>query len=461
MTSEKDSRRRWIEVSVGEFVVIAALLGAVLVQHLRHGWPFSLHHGFPTNTSAGSLDRQRAAAHAQHAASGATEGDVDMDGGVAPPPPPGIVPDRTAVALEPARQELIGIRLATVTHASLAEPIRAVATIAPDESRVSHVHTRVSGWIERLYVRTTGAPVRAGQALAAIFSPELVASQTEFLGARSAATRLGPAMQEPLLAAARQRLRVLGMNEGEIASVERTGHAIRTVTVSAPRSGVVVHRGIAVGTAVDPSTEILTVMDLSRVWVFVEVAERDIPLVRVGARVSLSFPAVGTEPVEAPVEFLYPTLTDRTRTLRARLALANPTGNFRPGLYGSAEIRVGERHGLIVARDAVVDTGIEQHVFVVAPDGSFVPRRVTTGVSMGDSVEIREGLVDGERIVASGVFLLDSESRLRASGGAGMAHAGHGGASSSGSGTAGGHAGHSSMPVPAAGAPDAAHGTTP
>jgi Cu(I)/Ag(I) efflux system membrane fusion protein len=181
---------------------------------------------------------------------------------------------------------------------------------------------------------------------------------------------------------------------------------------------VVVNRGVTVGTSVDPSTTLLTIADLSRVWVLAEVPEANIPGIRVGTTAQLDFPASGRPPFAARVDFLYPTLTDRTRTLRVRFPAANPTGALRPGLYGTAAFESTGQRVITVPRDAVVDTGVQQHVFVATGD-RFEPRAVTLGVQLADRVEIRSGLAEGERIVAAGVFLLDSESRLRATGGAG------------------------------------------
>jgi Cu(I)/Ag(I) efflux system membrane fusion protein len=275
------------------------------------------------------------------------------------------------------------------------------------------VHTRVAGWVEQLDVNTTGEFVRAGEPLARVFSQELLASQTEYLSARRmAATGLASAV----VSSGRTRLTVLGMTEPEIAAIERSGEAMRLVTVVAPRSGVVVHRGISVGTAVDPSTELLTIADLSRVWVLAEVPESDIPAVRVGTTAQLEFPASGLRPFAGRVEFIYPTLSERTRTLRVRLTAANPRGTLRPGLYGSAVFAVPGRSAITVPRDAVVDTGLQQHAFVPVGD-QFVPRPVTVGARLADRVEILDGLRAGEQVVSAGVFLLDSESRLRATGG--------------------------------------------
>lgn len=393
--------RGWRTLSFIAFVALALTVGGLVLQHLRHGWPFSLHHGMgapgSTPTAGGSNHGAPAAAHT--------------------------VPGRAPIAIPRGQLDAIGVRVARVAREEIGRPVRAVATVALDESRVSHVHTRVSGWIERLYVNTTGQLVTRGAPLAAIFSQELLASQNELIALRqNLAHPTTATATQGLLAAARSRLAVLGMTAGEVAEVERTGRPLRTVTVVAPRAGVALHRGIAVGTAVDPSTELLTVADLSRVWVLAEIPEGDIPAIPRNASARLEFAASGRGPFEARVDFLYPTLTERTRTLRARFVVDNADGSLRPGLYGEASFQATPHAALTVPRDAVVDTGETQHVFVVEGEGRFVPRLVTLGARFEERVEVREGLGEGESIVASGVFLIDSESRLRASGG-GTGHA--------------------------------------
>lgn len=377
--------------TIGASVISAAatalaIAAALWIQHTRAGWPFDRPSVIPAaETMIGT------------AGAGADRSD-----------------DRASVDVAAARS--LDIRLETVGREPLRQTVRAVATLAPDESRISHVHTRVAGWLEQLDVNTTGEVVRAGQPLARIFSQELLSSQTEYLAARRSTAASGIA--SAVLASGRTRLGVLGMTPAEIDAIERSGEARRLVTVVAPRSGIVVNRGVTAGTAVDPSTTLLTIADLSRIWVFAEIPEAGIPAVRVGTRARLDFPASGLAPFVARVEFLYPTLTERTRTLRVRLSAANPRGVLRPGLYGSAVFETTGQPVITVPRDAVVDTGLRQHVFVAAGD-RFEPRSVTLGVQLADRVEVREGLREGEQVVASGVFLLDSESRLRATGGTG------------------------------------------
>lgn len=367
----------------------ALFTGVLSVQHARQAWPFDRLEAAPTSETPAGTETTSGSDTTQN---------------------------RVPVDVDAAAVEELGIRLELVGRERLTQEVRAVATVVPDESRISHVHTRVAGWVEQLDVNTTGEIVRAGQPLARIFSQELLSSQTEYLAARRNSAASG--ITSVVIASGRTRLAVLGMTPAEIDAIEQTGEPRRLVTVVAPRSGIVVNRGITVGTSVDPSTTLLTVADLSRVWVLAEVPEANIQGIRLGAPAQLDFPASGRQPFAARVDFLYPTLTERTRTLRVRFSATNPGGGLRPGLYGTAVFASAGSLVITVPRDAVVDTGVQQHVFVATGD-RFEPRAVTLGVQLADRVEVRSGLEAGERIVAAGVFLLDSESRLRATGGVG------------------------------------------
>ena len=370
-------------------VTAAVFTGALWVQHAREAWPFAPERRAVTPLVGSAMPSAAGTASTQ---------------------------DRFPIDVNAVTVQELGIRVEVVGRQALTQEVRAVATVAPDESRISHVHTRVPGWVEQLDVNTTGEMVTTGQPLARIFSQELLASQTEYLAARRSTAASGIA--SAVIASGRTRLTVLGMTPAEIDEIEQSGEPRRLITVVAPRSGVVVNRGITVGTSVDPSTTLLTIADLSRVWVLAEVPEANIPGIRVGTTAQLDFPASGRQPFAARVDFVYPTLTDRTRTLRVRFSAGNSSGALRPGLYGTAAFASTGPRVITVPRDAVVNTGAQQHVFVASGD-RFEPRAVTLGVELADRVEVRSGLREGERIVAAGVFLLDSESRLRATGGAG------------------------------------------
>lgn len=406
--SETTSRidPRW-RPPIAASIVLILVVVVLAIQHARHGWPFSLHHGLPV------LGPQPATS-AEHGAMREAERQGDIPGA-----------SRTPVDVAPSFLESFGVTFEPVRTEELGSEARAVLTIVPDEARLAHVHTRVSGWIDRLQVRTTGTQVRAGQQLASIFSRELLASQTEYLSVRR--TSRGPS---PLLDGARQRLTVLGMTDAEIRALERRGEPIRNVPVIAPAAGVVLHRGVTVGTAVDPSTELFVIADLTTVWALAEVPEANVPDVQVGSRARIDIPAAAVPPIEASVAFVYPTLTERTRTLRVRFELPNPDGVLRPGMFGTAVFEVAPRRVLTVPRDAIVDTGRHRHVFVRTAPGRLEPRPVELGARMGDRVAVASGVEEGEIIAASGVFVIDSESRLRATGTMGTGHGGHGGATS-------------------------------
>lgn len=377
-------------------IPVGVLVAVLFVQDQRQGWPFSRH---LAQAPIATLSGPRAPdANIRNSATA-----------------------RVPVELLENQVAMIGVQYETVVFATIDDPVRAVATVVADESRIVHVHTRVAGWLEELLVNTTGEYVRAGQPLGGVFSQELYASQSEYLSALRRADS-GPA--SAVLEAAHTRLKLLGMSDAEIARIEETGEVRRLVTITAPDNGIVLNRGVSQGTAVDPSTEILTLADLSQVWVIAEVAEADAAQVNVGAAATLSFPMSGREPFTASVQFVYPTLTERTRTVRVRMTIPNTDGLLRPGMYGSAFFPITAREAFTVGRDAVVDTGETQHVFVHTSENLFEPREVKVGARLADRVEILDGLVAGEHVVTAGVFLLDSESRLRASGGAG--HASHG-----------------------------------
>ena len=394
--------------------VLAALLvgiGTLLaVQSAKHGWPFSMR--LNKDAAGGAMQ-----AHEGH--------------GIASPSPTRTDDQatRTGVALDNAQFERLGISLEPARLEAIDAMVRHVATIIPDETRISHVHARVSGWIEELYVNTTGETVKAGQRLAAVFSQELYASQTEYLTAlRQSRDTPGSAV----LSAARTRLAVLGMTEREIVSLEREGVPRRLVTLVAPRPGVVMRRGVSVGTAIDPSTELFTIIDLAQVWVIAEVPEAYAPVLAVGVAAALDFTAAGGPSLSSIVDFIYPTLTERTRSVRVRFVLPNPNGALRPGMYGTASFNTDRKQVLTIPRDAVVETGQSQHVFVQTSDGILEPRKIRLGARFADRCEVVEGLAEGEEVVSSGVFLIDSESRLRASGAA--THREHGAATPDGAG---------------------------
>lgn len=330
---------------------------------------------------------------------------------------------RSPVEVDTDWARRLGLAVEAAREEDVAQAARAAATIVPDETRIIHVHTRVSGWIEQVHVQT-GEQVRAGQPVLSVFSQELHAAQREYLAVRA---QRGGALPSAVLPSSRERLRVLGMTSAQIRSMEVSGTAPRALTVHAPRAGVVLRRPVSPGTAIDASTELLTLADLSSVWAEAEIAERDALMAQPGAPVRIHWAAAGLEPVDTRLSFVSPVITERSRSIRVRAPLANPAGLYRPGLSGTLELRGSSMRQVTIPRDAVADTGRERFVYVVQQDGTFLPRRVTLGARSGDRVAVTDGLRAGEMVLASGVFLVDSESRLRGSGSA-PSHAGHGSA---------------------------------
>jgi membrane fusion protein, copper/silver efflux system len=377
-------------------VPVGVLLAILFVQNQKAGWPFNRH------STADVLTSRAVTAEAQTETPSTSSYRVDVD-------------------VAAAQVELFGVQVEPAEIRSIYTPHEAVATVVADESRIVHVHTRVSGWLESLNVKTTGQSVRAGQSLGGIFSQELYSSQVEFL---SALQRGRDTPSSAVIAAGRMRLQLLGMRDAEVARIVETGRAERLVSITAPISGIVLNRGVSEGSAVDPSTEIVTLADLSQVWVIAEIPEAIATSVNVGTAVELSFPASGRAAFQSKVQFIYPMLTGGSRTVRVRAVVQNQDGSLRPGLYGTARIEFSPRDALTVERDAVVDTGLARYVFVQKRGNSFEPREVVVGAQLRDRVEILQGLELGERVVTSGTFLIDSESRLRSSGN--TAHASHG-----------------------------------
>jgi Cu(I)/Ag(I) efflux system membrane fusion protein len=334
------------------------------------------------------------------------------------PPVPGLVP----IELSLDRIQNIGVRTAPATVETLAPDLHAVGFVSADEARLARVHTRFSGWIERLEVPTTGQKVARGQVLAGLYSPELLPAQQEFLAARrwqsgaNGAQRLprGEGGGESMAGDARARLELLGLSPAEIDAIAQTGQPSRTVAVVAPIGGYVVSKTAVQGAFVQPGNELFEIADLSRVWVLVDVYEYEVGRVRVGQNAEITVGAYPGERFVGRVGFLYPVVDPSTRTLRVRVELENRGMKLRPGMYAAATIQLDEARATVIPTEALVDTGEHQYVFVVKGGGRFEPRPVKVGHRGIDKVQILEGVASGDVVVTTSNFLIDSESRLHA-----------------------------------------------
>jgi Cu(I)/Ag(I) efflux system membrane fusion protein len=325
--------------------------------------------------------------------------------------------EQPAVTIDARTAQNMGVRVTEVKRDTLWKYIETVGYVDYDEDQVTHVHPRASGWVEKLQVGAIGDRVEAGQILLEIYSPEMVQAQEEFLIAlRADPGRLTGQRRESLIASGRARLRLLGFPEGVIERLIRTGEVQRTVPVVARQNGVVTAIGLREGMYVTPQNELYTIADLSSVWVQVDVFEHQLDWVSAGRTAEIEVAALPGRTWEGEVEYVYPTLDPRTRTLRVRLQFDNPQGVLKPNMLADVTIYGGPRRDVVaIPREAVIPAADAPRVVRVVEDGVFQPVAVVLGMQSGEWVEVLSGLEAGERIVVSGQFLIDSESNLQAS----------------------------------------------
>jgi len=328
---------------------------------------------------------------------------------------------RAAIKVPPDRAQLLGIRSVPVDSGFTGGTVHTVGRVAMDERRREVVHAKYEGYVEKLFVDFTGKPVRKGQPLLAIYSPELAAAQKEYLVARGAQTRLGDSSVPgvatggaELAEASRQRLRSFDVGPEEIAALEKTGTPRPTVTLRSPVSGVVIDKTAVEGMKVSPADRLYEIADLSHVWILAEVYEKDLGSVRVGlpARVTLATQPGGEW--RGTVTFVSPTVKPDTRTVEARIEVDNAFGALKPDMFVDVSLESAPSSALTVPESAVIPTGERTLVFVDKGDGHYEPREVALGARVPGGYEVRRGLTAGERVVVSANFLLDSESSLRA-----------------------------------------------
>ena len=312
-----------------------------------------------------------------------------------------------------------GITFGTVEMRTLENEVRTVGAVTFDETRIAEVAPKFGGFIERLHVDFTGQQVRRGQPLLEIYSPELVAAQEELLVARRLERTMDesavpgvPAGSSDLLAASTRRLRLWDISEAQIEEILRSGKVQRTLTLHAPASGVVVEKNVVRGQAIQPGQTLYTIADLTEVWVEAELRESEAGSVREGSGATLELAAFPGRPFKGRVEYVYPTLQEESRTLKARIAVANSDGRLRPGMYATVRITTPTRRVLSVPASALIRTGERSMVFVDMGGGSLMPHEVETGDAGDEYVEILSGVEPGQRVVTSAQFLLDSESNL-------------------------------------------------
>lgn len=324
------------------------------------------------------------------------------------------------VTISPEKQVLAGVRTAIVERKSLVRNIRTTAQIVADETRIAHVHVKVAGYIDKVYVDFVGQLVKKGQPLFTLYSPDLVSTQEEYLIAkRGNATLAHAPFQEisqgsqSLLQSAKQRLKLWDISDDQIKELDETGKVSKDLTFYSPITGFVTDRKVFPQTSVTPDTELYTVSDLSTVWANADIYEYEVPFVHLGQRVSLTLSYYPGKTYTANITYIYPTVDPQTRTVKVRIQIPNPVFALKPQMFANAELRVDYGTKIVVPQEAVLNSGTEQHVFVVHDGGMFEPRKITIGPVVDSNAVILSGLKSGETIVVSGNFLIDSESGLK------------------------------------------------
>jgi Cu(I)/Ag(I) efflux system membrane fusion protein len=324
------------------------------------------------------------------------------------------------VNIDPSRQQLIGLRTTEVKRGPVGGSWRTVGRVQVDPTRVRRINVKVGGYVERIFVDFVGKPVRKGEPLFSVYSPELVSAQNEYLLALQTRRSLSAAGQlsadgDALVASARRKLQLWDVPESEIERLEKSGEASKSLTFVSPISGVVTAKNVVEGSKIAAGDTPYEVTDLGMVWVMADAYETDLAQVRLGMPATLTLQAYPGRVFDGRVAFVDPLLDPKTRTAKVHVHFPNRTGELKPEMYGEVVLRGAEREGLIIPLDAVIHTGTKNVVFIDLGEGKFQPREVQLGDASGGEVEVAKGLEPGQKVVTRANFLVDSESRLRAS----------------------------------------------
>lgn len=346
---------------------------------------------------------------------------TDATPGASLGPPAGGPSDRVAVTLSPERLRMLGIHSEPAVVTELDPSIRTIGRVAVDERRIHHIHTKIEGYIEELYVDFTGKFVKRGEPLALIFSPDVVATQEEYLLALRAERRLG-ASQVPsvakggsdLLEAARRRLLLWDIAPATIDRLERTGEVKRSLELYSPVSGYVVQKTAVHGMRAMPQDTLFDIADLSHLWVLADVYEQDLALVRMGMPAELSVTYLPGRTWTGSVTWIAPMVDEKTRTVKVRVEVENADEQLKPEMFADVWLRVPAGRAVVIPEGSVIRSGERNLVFVDEGQGRFAPREVRLGRKGASGVEVQAGLAEGERVITSANFLLDSESSLKA-----------------------------------------------
>jgi membrane fusion protein, copper/silver efflux system len=333
--------------------------------------------------------------------------------GTQPDQPISTIPRRkkaTEFTVDAHRRQLIGVTTEEVAYQTLTQTVRAAAVVAYDETRLTDISLKFDAWIGQLYADAIGAPVKKGQVLLTVYSPELVSAQDEYLQT----LRRSGAAAEALRLASRRRLALWDIGPDQIRALERRGRAADYLPIRSPVTGTVIDKRIVAGTAVKAGSRLLRIADLSRVWVDGQVYQSELPLVHAGMAAEVVLPDDPGRTIHGTVSFVYPFLEGETRTARVRVEVPNPNGLLRPEQYAQLRLTAYLGKRLVVPESAVLYAGDLRIVFLDLGDGRLEPRRITTGLRSDDLIEVVNGLKAGDIVVSSGNFLIAAESKLKA-----------------------------------------------
>jgi RND family efflux transporter MFP subunit len=330
-------------------------------------------------------------------------------------------PARAGLTIDLRRQQLIGVRTATVERRPIAGTTRTVGLVRYDETRQADVNLKIEAYVRDLHVDYTGQYVKRGQPLFSVYSPDLLATQNEYLLALETRDQLRASQVDDarsyadrLASAARQRLTLWDLSDAEIERLERTRQPRDAVEFRSPASGYVIEKRVVQGQRVTPGESLYRIADLSVVWVEADVFEREMAFVKTGQRAVVTVDAWPGERFDGRITYVYPYVEQDTRTVKVRLELQNRHGRLKPGMFANVELSSSLGTGLVLPRDAVIDTGGEQFAFVALGDGHYEPRRIRTGQALEDVVQVVEGLAEGDVVASAATFFIDSESQLHA-----------------------------------------------
>lgn len=420
--SEEPSLRPEASASKNRTLLAGSIIGNLVLIAALGGFWWKSHRAAPAPTAPVTATPETGAMSTPSPTSqnSMPDGALNGENGTVPSPTP-LAP----VQLTPERLQSIGVTFAPVVYKNLQEEMRVTGSVAVDEQRISTVAPRFNGWIQKTYVDAAYQYVHRGQPLFTIYSPDLVATEQEYLLARQNRERLAhssvpgvAADAASLVHAAAQRLEQWNVPPAQIAALEKTGKIQRTVTIESPASGYVTVRNALPNLYVQPQTELYRIADLSTVWVNAQVFQNDLSLIRAGAPAEVTIDTFPGRIFHGRVDFIYPNIDPATRTANVRLVMANPGLKLKPGMFVNVDLKSSAGRQLAVPASAILQSGTRQIAFVREGGGVLQPRPVVTGAQVGDEIPVLQGLKAGEQVVASANFLIDSESQLQAAAGA-------------------------------------------